>query len=142
MKTLLVLSLIFIFTGCGKTVSIAPEFQSFVDDFNASAASHNHSGADNLIVEFGETSSKAAGATCYQTSGTPRIAVNEKTWNATSDSRRKEMLFHEMGHCVLNRSHTEDHLSDGCKASIMSASPVGDWCANHHADEYVTELFN
>lgn len=143
MKTLLALSLIFIFTGCGKTLSIAPEFQSTVDEFNQVAAQHGHNGVDNLIVEFGQTSNKNAGATCYQDSGTPRVAVDEKTWNSASDKQRKEMMFHELGHCVLNRSHTEGRMADdNCKTSIMSASPVGEWCMNKHADEYMTELFN
>lgn len=143
MKTILGLSLIIIFTGCAKHLDVAPEFQGIVTEFNLEATKQSRSAAENLIIEFGETSNQYAGATCYSNNGTPRITVNKMTWDAFSDQSRKEMIFHEMGHCVLNREHTTDrYTEDNCPKSIMHKSPVGEWCENAHSLDYQTELFS
>jgi len=130
--------------ACGHTLQVDPDFRATVEDFERTAASVGADVAvDDLVVEYGETSNAAAGATCYRrTMHTPRIAVDRGAWDAMTDAQKREALFHEMGHCVLNREHTtERYPQDNCPRSIMAPSPVGDWCRNAHGEEYDRELF-
>lgn len=142
MKLLIATVTMMMLVGCGKTLVIDPDFQPLVDDFNHIADQHNGPHAENLIIEYGDSRNVSAGATCYQDFGkTPTIKVDKKTWIAMGDVSRKEMIHHEMGHCVLGRVHIQDNREDGCKVSIMAKSPVGEWCENAHGAEYEAELF-
>lgn len=35
------------------------------------------------------------------------IIINEDKWSRLSHTRKKLLIWHELGHCVLNRHHTE-----------------------------------
>lgn len=133
----LILTICLSLSACGSVYQVDSDFTPFTDEFNANAGAKK---ATNLIIEYGVTSHKSAGATCYS-EGTPRIVVDRDTWSVMSDVSRREVIFHEMGHCVLGRDHTTDHLADNCPVSIMNPSPVGDWCRNAHGSEYEKELF-
>ncbi len=140
MKTIFFLLSLVLASGCGKTYQIDPDFGAIVDEFNTQAGDRK---AQNLIIEYGQTANRNAGATCYQDFGkTPRIAVDKETWHQLSDASRREAIRHEMGHCVLEREHTHDRMAeDNCPVSIMNPTPVSELCRQNHGPEYEEELF-
>jgi len=94
-------------TACGreKKVEIDPQFGPYVADFKT--ASSNSVTIDDLIIQFGDTENPRARGICRVADDTtPTIIVNKTTWDAISEAEREELIFHEMGHCVLGRKHT------------------------------------
>jgi len=56
------------------------------------------------------------------------ITFNKKNWQYLSLIQQKMVMYHELGHCILNRRHQEDKLTknqmlnllpDGCPTSVM-----------------------
>jgi hypothetical protein len=48
-------------------------------------------------------------------------------WEKANGNARWSLLFHELGHCVLNREHSDAIDESGCPASVMW--PAADWPA-------------
>lgn len=95
------------------------------------------------------------------------IDISASWWRQTTSPMEKmELVFHELGHCILRRGHTyrpvqgdfrawlEDvgfklgifqekhYLSDGCPASFMHPQMMGEHCVNKHFYYYIEELFD
>jgi Putative phage metallopeptidase len=91
------------------------------------------------------------------------IEVEPRYWRKASDATRMAILYHELGHCACNRTHTFEKyeewldttlrlkfdlrlfkrhtLDDGCPDAIMNWEvPQGD-CFEEHREEYVKDLF-
>lgn len=82
---------------------------------------------------------------CYYNSNFPnRVQIDTPTFNAMSDLMREYVVFHELGHCILARGHTEATYANGICRSIM-ASGTGS-CRVHYTNQtrptFVAELFN
>lgn len=74
---------------------------------------------------------------------TKTITIDRFFW-ATYDFWEKEMvIYHELGHCFLNRDHIDDINNDGTCFSIMHSSE--DICDNNYTEDtregYIDELF-
>jgi hypothetical protein len=67
------------------------------------------------------------------------VVFDKETWPTYSDSEKEELVFHELGHCVLDRDHDSTKI-DGMPMSIMypydsiPAYPI-------FRDAYIKELF-
>ena len=48
-----------------------------------------------------------------------RVSILRSAWDSYSADLRKELVFHELGHCVLGLEHDETLGSDGRPESIM-----------------------
>lgn len=73
-----------------------------------------------------------------------RVLVNQAYWNRADAMEKEFLIFHELGHCYLKRSHLDTKDSSGTCTSIMhSGAHV---CRNGYAkqtrDDYLDELFN
>lgn len=67
----------------------------------------------------------------------PRLLVvlDRKYWEVSDDLEREELVFHELGHCVLNRGHTEDIMS------MMYPSSLASNLYAPYRRRYIQELF-
>ncbi|QHT69915.1 hypothetical protein GXP67_26355 [Rhodocytophaga rosea] len=88
----------------------------------------------NLIMEFAEIDSTIIQedaqvcAACRQTKDHPErqktITINTKIncWQFLTDQAREALVFHELGHCVLQRrGHKDSLLPNGDYASLMNS---------------------
>lgn len=70
------------------------------------------------------------------------IIINAFYWDLLNDLEKEKLVFHELGHCILNRSHLDAIQQDGYCKSIMQS---GQRCAdNYNIDtrsSYLDELF-
>lgn len=139
----LALSLIWI-TGCGREFRVSG-FEGYVEQFESSAKAHGKDlKVEELVIEFGTPASSTADATCYQSTGaTPKIIVDQKKFEAMAEGKRTALLFHEMGHCVLNREHSDGGRvnNTSCPNSVMNSYTLSDQCFTGHRDHYESELF-
>lgn len=115
----------------------APYIQDFAD----------HYGKDvNVPIVFKPLDSKWAGM-CYRTivNGivyNAYIEINQLYWKQLSEYQRIGLIFHELGHCVLNREHVESNSVMLCPTSFMYPSVLTNFCVEKHYQEYIKEMFH
>lgn len=133
-------------SGCGKPGVIDPETVSYVNSFQdasqrvGKALTIANSGVSvnfGVVDHVGET-----GAMCDQNSNS--VIIDKASWDQMSVDQRKQVIYHELGHCVLHRDHdnSKDEATN-CHVSLMSSSSVVDSCINALGwAHYENELFN
>ena len=73
------------------------------------------------------------------------IIIDENFWNRSSDFEREAIIFHELGHCALERGHEDSTLDNGmCKSLMRSGfSPcLTFYQKSSQQDYYLDELFS
>lgn len=68
------------------------------------------------------------------------IALNKDFWDQASPLVREELLFHELGHCVLNREHAKTSAR-APQPSIMVPNILPEEDYKAFRNEYILELF-
>lgn len=149
-----------------KYKDVDAQFKPYIQEFiNISNGKVNESHFKNFTMGFRtyEENSDTIGTCHYSVN---EVDINEKWWVSNfSQLNRMELVFHEFGHCILKRGHTEEptrkgfvawleragfklgifikkgYLSDGCPASLMHPTIVGERCFARHFYYYLNELF-
>ena len=97
---------------------------------------------EGVIEEIDEQ--HVAGQCSYGRFNNPRlVTVDASFWRRSSNLFKEFIVFHELGHCYLNRGHLESSFSNGVCTSIMR-SGVGDCFDNYNGNTreyYIDELF-
>lgn len=80
----------------------------------------------------------------YCTPGSNEIKINDVYWDSMNDMAKEIVLFHELGHCMLQREHREAVDVHGRKLSIMSSRKrlVKNETYLKWRNEYLDELFD
>lgn len=68
------------------------------------------------------------------------IVIKESYWNTATEASREQLMFHELGHCVLRLSHNDNMWTDGCPSSIMNTVHLSDACYNKYRWYYLEDL--
>lgn len=135
-----VLFLTLILSGCGKKYSqtyVSESLQPFVDKFVLSAKIRGvNLEIKDVIIKLGDANDynpqvNKVGYCIYDRSGSGfemfqdedvsnLIIIDEKFWNRTdvNDIQRTELVFHELGHCILGRKH-DTRLLNNKPESLM-----------------------
>lgn len=75
--------------------------------------------------------------------GNKAIVIDETYWNRTSVLKREFLVFHELGHCILDRDHRDEAHADGSCSSIMNSG--GGACHLNYTERtreaFIEELF-
>lgn len=176
MKIILIAISIFISTSCSITrlsrshkdvhVDIKPYLDKAIsvskgrlkkEDFkNLTMGFKTYDGVNNVV------------GTCWPMPWLTEIDISKEWWTYNkSPLVRFELILHEVGHCVLNRAHTQKHhtsnsftqwfenamfkigvlkekdrLYDGCPSSIMHPYTLSKSCFITHYLYYIEELFS
>ncbi len=80
--------------------------------------------------------------TCNWHSNPKHVELDTQFWLSANHSSKELIVFHELGHCVLNRSHLDDSRNGTC-ISIMRTGR-GNCLMTYNAanrSEYLDELF-
>ncbi|RMG64730.1 MAG: hypothetical protein D6722_16640, partial [Bacteroidetes bacterium] len=134
-----------------KAYEVPAIIQPYVDAFEQEAAARGLDlNIDNLTVEFGTDlqGGDAAGLCTFasQNNPTPRIQLDTTSFNWRNNEYHREILvFHELGHCILNRLHRDDLLPNGNIASMMRSTGeqiYGGSLNGFKRDYYLDELFD
>lgn len=135
-----------------QTYDVPTEVQIHVNNFIAEAKARGRDDItiDNLVVEY-ETNlnnGDAAGICTYPFDDNPphiRLDTTSASWQNNYWSR-EALIFHELGHCILNRrSHRDDVMLNGNYASLMrtrSAQFFGESLNYFKREYYLDELFD
>jgi len=63
--------------------------------------------------------------TCQFGSHIAHVTVDQDFWNSASPLFREYVVYHELGHCFLNRNHNDGQDSQGNCVSIMQSGLSG-----------------
>lgn len=80
----------------------------------------------------------------FKAEGPPYVEIARSCWDDYTDEQREILVFHELGHALLQRPHHNDYLPSGSLASLMnSVHTVGvyDSYTLVKRDYYLDELF-
>jgi len=134
MKIINVLPLIFI-ASCAKTqVTVDPEFKPYLEKFTTDVGGDT----SDVSVVFEELSGDTVGL-CITDGDDKHIKIHPKHWAKVSHEEREELIYHELGHCVLGLGHKNDML-DYCPKSIMYPMTLSRDCYSNNRDYYYLEL--
>lgn len=103
----------------------------------------------DIPVNFGDIENVDFQGVCYTyTDGSKEIIIRKEWWDGHTDDYRKSLIYHELGHCRLNREHLDDtveSLGEGegeiFKTSMMNSVIVRPRDYNRFTDSYHRELF-
>ncbi len=135
--------------------SVDAVLASYVNDFFTEAESRGRKfPKDNLVVTFADAividgvGYSGRGWWDYNGTGQKRVEILKNAWGTLNDSEREILMFHELGHAMLERGHRNSRFSNCDRASIM----CGDICDGFYLayvlthDErrtyYIDELFD
>lgn len=151
--------------GCATFGEVDPQAKPYLDSFVSEAHERGYyPNVDNLSIYIKpkdslsmELVSDNALAYCMPLAiGTSRdrdfipsfgeyIIISKEYWDAAPDAGREDTLFHELGHCILNRVHTTKLLPmwDGTyrPASLMYPTDFPGIIYLEYRKEYIDELF-
>ena len=140
--------------------AVHEDFQALIDSFLVEAAKRGmYLEIDNLILEYDDLPISFCGkcnslASSNSTQKIIGINANNRCWEQPSEL--EALIFHELGHCILGRSHATDTLPNGDPKSLMVDGnitlyapcryvfgPDASECNNvHKRTYYLDELFD
>lgn len=149
LKTYISVLMILVFLSCSEEKqeqTIDAELQKYFQSFQQEARSR---GVDlNLEDEqidgyISNISGQGVIGNCTRyASGKKELTIDTDHWNTSTDSEKELVVFHELGHCILGRVHTEEKDRQGKCVSIMTAGKGA--CKLNYATNrtaYLNELF-
>ncbi len=123
-------------------------FQDFVHNFEQTSAQEGTPlTVNDLILTFGSTPSMNETGVCeYSEDETPKITINQRIWNTLNDYDKQEVIFHELGHCVLRRIHQNSEMraynnTQTIPSSVMYPYRIAGTIYRDHMPHYHDELF-
>ncbi len=162
-KILLLFSLLIFLISCQNDEEnfsgiIDEELRPYIEDFISEAALRGKSLDINnvqatLVDEFTLTNDQNfCGYAAWNGNNTGQIEIKmtESCWLARTEIERENLMFHELGHAMLERSHLSTQFPNRYPKSIMCSFQDGISCSNfntYYENEvfrsyYLDELFN
>jgi hypothetical protein len=130
---------------CSKpTASSDPAFDRYVNEFEY----YSKRNAKDIPIYFStKLPSNIAGLCHYYRIGKGPIIwgyveIDKANWLATTEYQRINLIFHELGHCVLGRDHMPwgDYMM-ACPSSFMYRAVLSTECIENNYENYLHELF-
>jgi len=134
-NTLYLCALLIFFAACStedakfSNINVEEAFEPYVAAFIEEGAKRGYDidfEDTGLTIVFGNTPN--ASASCSEIAGhdwgSHQIIVNKDAWVSLNDSLQQRLIFHELGHCELNRTHFNEKFEDGSWVSIMRGDPL------------------
>lgn len=147
-------------TGCAKShlevLSIPETFQPIYQRFLRDAKTHEHElTVTDLIIRFGdlggiEGNGSSLNGNCHtETDSTPIITITNNPhalfqWFTASYADQEDLLYHELGHCLLLRAHNPSVIEvNGVSIpiSIMTPDLINSFIYEQNRTHYIDELF-
>jgi hypothetical protein len=121
-------------------------FTQYVTSFEQTSAQYGSPvQITDLTIQFGQVD--AVGETggrgvCEAAEGmTPVITISQDAWTTSTEAEREELIYHELGHCVLHKAHVGGINQAGIPASLMNPSKINGAIYSQNKDFYLAGLF-
>lgn len=123
-------------------------FTAYVTAFEEQAAqefNNTEYKVGDIPINFGTPENDAFDGVCYTYSdGTKEIIIRKSFWDTAGAIQKRVLVFHELGHCALGRSHdneTVTHSGTDYKTSMMNEVIPSSMHYLSAENEYLLELF-
>ena len=119
------LFLLLLLLGCEENpLQSDPEFDPFLNSFDEAATERGVSiDLSSVTLYLSEELQTAIHGQCIQyASGKSEIRIRRQYWNSASFWEKELLVYHELGHCILQRSHDDSTDDMGHCESIMRTS--------------------
>lgn len=156
LSTLLIFSLL-LFTSCkpqsengvfkAPPYNVHTELQPYVETFKEKMLLAGvGKSTSNLQANFSDNLLQGEAGRCTLSSkngGTiSSILISKSIWEQLTVENREEVIYHELGHCVLGRKEHISTTENGVPISIMRSTHIGNILYLEHYGEYMAELFS
>jgi hypothetical protein len=124
-------------------VYVHPEFHPYLESFKKDADTYKVRVDFYKMVTVFSSMKGESPVAAYCLPATNTVVVSINTWNSIDFKTRKALLYHEWGHCLLKRDHTDDvDYSTMCPKSLMFPyiDPL-QRCYRLYESSYNKELF-
>jgi hypothetical protein len=126
----------------GEVNTYTQEFESVYKSLPSSATKYSYRIVQSMD-DLAYLGPNIIGVCWWRSDGTRDIQYDRTWWSKLTDLQKKDLVFHERGHCALSRYHRCDDISAGVK-SIMYPGMADDWSLSitGRFDYLEAELFN
>lgn len=76
---------------------------------------------EKISTELVDIETEAIGRCLTYEDGTKTINIDKVYWSGSSEIEKEFLIYHELGHCLLERSHTNIKNQRGVCESIMNS---------------------
>lgn len=124
-------------------VYIDSELRPYVNNFKFDAIARGQLNNDfDISVVFGLEDSPEIGIAgiCKLRGAVRTIEIKEAIWGVLSEEEKEALIYHELAHCFLKRSHCEE-IRDDAPVSLMYPSLIDGPTYKNNREKYVNELF-
>lgn len=125
-----------------------PEFDSYKAKFEQEGKqrlSEPNFAIGDIPINFGDTEGENYQGICIKYSdGTREIIIKKSWWDQQNQYYRESLIFHELGHCRLDRDHDNHETvinNNSYKTSMMNQYIVAPNLYRSNKDAYLEELF-
>lgn len=95
---------------------------------------------EGFLIDIEEDN--VAGQCSYSSTSTRKVNIDSNYWENATDLEKEFVIFHELGHCYLDRSHLDEENNRYC-TSIMHSGTTN--CRFSYTEnsrgQYLDELF-
>lgn len=122
------MAVILVLSACGRKGQVDPAFSAYVRDFETKIGVP----VTNVDIKFGKLKAPTIGM-CYDGGQFNQIQIDPDFWQTMNEDGREQLMYHELGHCVLGQGHNnETAILDNMnvEGSIMNSYWFG------HAEHY------
>jgi hypothetical protein len=146
---------VFVLAACGTGTVSSPQghgvFEPYFQKFEVQSVSHGRStyGDSGIVIEMTDKLSSEEEGECNTGLGDWGIKIKESKWNTSSDTDKTILIAHELGHCLLDRTHKNETFNfekgftniPKAPVSIMNADLMIATQFDADPDRYWDELF-
>lgn len=93
-----------------------PYYSEFIDDLNLRNRRVSYSG---IAIKFDKMKSSNNVGECHYSYPKHTVKINRTFWDVSSNTTKKIIIYHELGHCMLYKEHSEKLNSINQPVSIM-----------------------
>lgn len=127
----------------GPRTGVAAEFLPYVYEFE-----RYFGRLTTTPINFALMTGRYTGVCMKVSTGMKFININQKHWRGLTEEQKEQLIFHELGHCELNKMHFDGYRPINgtlCPRSIMKTFLFGlndiSRCYSQNRDYYIQELF-
>lgn len=140
-------ALLFLVSACNKESVKLPtgeELMTYFNEFESEALERGLEidlemmGITGYFENFDDDS--VLGQCRTYSDGSKEVAFDSNYWHNCNEIDRMYLVFHELGHCALDRDHTEEKDSNGRCTSIMQSGE--NECRKNFTENNKEELFD
>lgn len=140
---ILTLTMMLISLACGRAptkveITFNSHLLTFLNEAYKRGLDIDTSGLQIYMVEAIQNTKDTTIAVCKM--GKKEIQVIRSQWEKLDAGKQEDVILHELGHCVLDREHTNEKLENGRPKSIMYPTVFA--IPQQERDYYFNELLS